>query len=320
MNIVMLGLNDPAGMMIAFSNALNRYTPHRARAISVRTLYNTQFHYDLELPRLGPDDLGEIEWLLRSADVFHFHMLMDEDYQVGPFLLRDFCKNKKLVHHHHGLYDHQCFLGKAPEYRERYRRLGRTVLVSTPDLLEQLPEAHWQPNLVPIFDVDHLPRCDHLSHSDEVRIVQAPTRTWDKHTSVFKRVTDRLSQRYPNLRVNIIQGKSHRECLAIKRCAHAVFDHMNGWFGISSLESLSHGIPVIAGLSAQVKDHICSFTGASELPWLTAHDEAGLEKTLSQLIEEPEYRLATGLASRAFMERHWTEEQALKPLLEHYKS
>ena len=77
MNILMLGLNDPAGMMIAFANAINRYTEHRARSISLRTVYSVDFEYDLELPRIKDEDFSEIEHLLKTSDIFHFHMLMD---------------------------------------------------------------------------------------------------------------------------------------------------------------------------------------------------------------------------------------------------
>lgn len=319
MRILMIGLNDPAGMMIAFANAINRYTDHRARVISYRTAYNLNLEYDIEIPRMPEDDWGEIEALLREADVFHFHMLLDENYQLGPFRISEYVKGKRIIHHHHGTYDHQCFEGVAEDYRRKYKTLGRKVLVATPDLLEFLPEAVWQPNLVPLNDVEYLPRSDHLVCQTEIRLVQAPTRRWHKHTKEFADVTKRLTARHPSVRAEIIEGCSHRDCLSRKRRAHAVFDHMNGWFGISSLESLSQGVPVLAGLSSEVVSQIREFTGCETNPWVIVTTEAELEASFEELILDPAKRVAIGVESRRFMEQHWSEQKVVSELFKAYE-
>lgn len=319
MKILMLGQNDPAGMMVAFANAINRYTEHSARAISMRTVYSLDFEYDIELPRLK-EDFSEVEHLLKTSDIFHFHMLMDENYQLGPLEIRNYIKGKKLLYHHHGTYDHQMFLALADQYNEKYIKSKKRAIVATPDLLKLLPAATWQPNLVPIHNLDFLPRNDHLASSEEVHIAQAPTRKWHKHTKEFQAVCKRLEATYPNVRSHILEGKSYRECLKFKRGCHAVFDHMNGWFGISSLESLSHGIPTLAGLDKWCSSHIKDFTGAKTLPWRVVRDEVALEKELRSLIENPESRVEIGAESRLFMERYWTEQHALSVLLKTYES
>lgn len=318
MNILMLGLNDPAGMMIAFANAINRYTEHRARCISLRTVYSVDFEYDLELPRIKDEDFSEIEHLLKTSDIFHFHMLMDENYQLGPLEIKNYLKGKGILHHHHGTYDHQCFLATAEQYRKKYQQLKRRSIVSTPDLLKLLPEATWQPNLVPLYEAAYLPRFDHQTCSETVKIVQAPTRKWHKHTKEFLAVCKRLETRLPQLRYEIIEGVAHREVLRRKRTSHAVFDHMNGWFGISSLESLAHGLPVIAGLDDSCLRAIADFTGSSMNPWVVARDESQLEEKLEFLITHPEDRLRIGQESRDFMEQHWNEEKVLSLLLDTY--
>ncbi|MCB0311545.1 MAG: hypothetical protein KDD42_09930 [Bdellovibrionales bacterium] len=320
LNILMIGQNDPAGMMIAFANAINRYTEHSARVISMRTVYSMDYEYDIELPRLENEDYSEVEHLLKHSDVLHFHMLMDEYHQLGPLQIMDYIKGKGLLYHHHGTYDHQIFLARAPQYEELYKRSGKRALVSTPDLLQLLPSATWQPNLVPINDVDYLPRGEHLASQDSLQIVQAPTRKWHKHTKEFIAATDRIMLRHPNVQRRVIEGQTYRGCLKIKRSSHVVFDHMNGWFGISSLESLAQGIPTIAGLDDWNISHIKEFTGAEELPWVVARDEKQLEYEIERLVVEPALRLDIGNASRKFMERHWTEQAAISSLIETYCS
>ncbi len=318
MQILMIGQNDPAGMMVAFANAINRYSEHTARVISMRTVYSMDYEYDIELPRLN-EDFSEVEHLLKTSDIFHFHMLMDENHQLGPLEIRNFIAGKKLLYHHHGTYDHQIFLALAEKYNEMYKSTGKRAIVSTPDLLQLLPAATWQPNLVPLRSLDFLPRADHLSAQDDIRIVQAPTRKWHKHTAEFQRVCARLEDEYPNVHSEILEGMTYRGCLKRKRGAHLVFDHMNGWFGISSLESLAHGIPTFAGLDPWCISHIQKFTGTEEIPWQVVRDEEQLESRFRQLIEDPAEREAVGSAGRRFMENYWTEQHALDVLLQTYQ-
>ena len=43
MNILMITANDPAGMGIAFTNAVNRYTEHTCRLITTTEMYGLDF-------------------------------------------------------------------------------------------------------------------------------------------------------------------------------------------------------------------------------------------------------------------------------------
>lgn len=95
---------------------------------------------------------------------------------------------------------------------------------------------------------------------------------------------------------------------------------MNGWFGISSLESFAHGIPVIAGLDIWNTNAIKEFTGSDILPWVIACDEGELEREIRSLVDEPERRLAVGRQSRQFMESCWTEQHVLQPLQRTYEN
>ena len=316
----MLGMNDPAGMMAAFANVINRQTEHTARVFSYRTMYAMDYDYDIEYQRIQDDDFSELEHLLKTSDIFHFHMLFDENHQIGPLMVRDYIEGKGLLYHHHGTYDHQIFEATAAQYNEKYETLGKRAIVSTPDLLKMLPCATWQPNLVPLNDFDLLPRADHLSQRDTFKVAQAPTRKWHKHTAEFIRATDRLMQKYDSVERHILEGLTWSECLKFKRSCHAVFDHMNGWFGIASLESLAQGIPTLAGLDDWTIKHIKDFTGVDDLPWVVVRNEEQLEESLEQLINNPSARVEIGKTSSDFMRRHWTEAKAIDVLLETYRN
>lgn len=317
MKILMITDNDPAGMGIAFTNAINRYSDHTCRLITTQERYGLGFETDIHLPDIEDDDFGEIEQLLNDADIIHFHMLRDENSHLGPLVIRDFIKEKIIVHHHHG---HPDFLINAEAFREKYRRLKRRVMVSTPDLLNVTENAVWIPNIVPVFDAQFMPRYDDNLPGERLRICQSPTRKFHKHTREFKTVMNDLEKRYDHLETIILEKVPYFRCLAIKRTCHIVFDHMRGWFGIASLESLCHGKPVIAGLDDFNQACIREFTGWETLPWHVARNEEDLRKTLIRLIEDNDLRLVSGKASRRFMEEAWNERRVLDRLFDFYRT
>lgn len=317
MKIVMMTDNDPAGMGIAFTNAINRYTNHQCRLITTQERYGIDFEKDIHVPDIEDDDFSEIEHLLKVADIFHFHMLKDENSHIGPLVIRDFIKGKKMLHHHHG---HPDFLINADLYNEKYKKLGRRVIVSTPDLLKITDHSEWIPNIVPVNDVQFLPRYEDTLERGSIKICQSPTRKFHKHTDIFKNVMTGLEEKYKNIETIIIEKTPYFKCLEIKKTCNIVFDHMRGWFGIASLESLSQGKPVIAGLDEWNIHCIKEFTGADTLPWIIARNKEELENRLDVLIQDGGLRQRSGEASRKFMEDCWTEQQAVEKLVTVYDS
>lgn len=316
MDILMITDNDPAGMGIAFTNAINRYSDHRCRLITTAEKYGFDYETDIHLPDIEDDDYGEVEHLLQQADIIHFHVLRDENSHLGPLVIKDYIAGKKILHHHHG---HPDYILNADTYNEKYRRLKRKVIVSTPDLLQVADNATWVPNLVPIDDAAFLPRYDDTLPAMPVRICQAPTRKYHKHTRDFQTVIAELQSTRPGIERVIIEKTPYRQCLAIKRSCHIIFDHMRGWFGISSLESLSQGKPVLAGIDKWNEACIKEFTGVEELPWVIAKDTKQLENKLLDLIGDKDLRLEVGRRSRAYMENNWSEKAVIKRLFHIYE-
>lgn len=316
MNILMITDNDPAGMGIAFTNAINRYTEHTCRLITTAEKYGFNYETDIHLPCIEDDDYGEVEQLLKDADIFHFHVLRDENSHLGPLVIRDYIQGKQILHHHHG---HPDYILNAAAYNEKYRQLKRKVVVSTPDLLKVAENATWLPNLVPLDHVGFLPRYDDTLPQDKIRVCQAPTRKYHKHTREFQRVMCELEKRYPLLETVLIEGMPYDQCLRVKRACHMVFDHMRGWFGISSLESLAQGKPVIAGLDDWNLRCIQAFTGTDEVPWQIARNEDELYRVMDRLVQDSVLRREVGKHSRAFMEHHWSDQQVVSLLMDTYQ-
>jgi hypothetical protein len=313
MRIVMIAENDPAGVGSLVRNALHRHTDHVCRLVTTQTRYTHGWEKDLHVPLLDAAGLDELAETLETADVFHFHMLADEHMPLGPFTAAPFLAGKAIVHHHHG---HHVFRAHPEIFQKKYRDLGRTnLLVSTPDLLLKLPGARWQPNLVPEHAPLYLPKP--RTPDGRVRIGHSPTRKDLKNTDELEAVHARLARELP-LDLDLIDDVPHVECLARKQACDIVFDHMQGYYGMSSLEALSQATPVIAGLDDWNTANIREFFNVDELPWVAARTSAELEDRLRELALSPEARRRIGRASRTFMETVWSEKRLTAALADFY--
>jgi glycosyltransferase involved in cell wall biosynthesis len=314
MKIIHFAVNDPAGMGIAFVKAINRCSPHRARLVTWETRYNFRFEKDFHIPRMDEKDLECLYSEMEEADIFHFHILIDENHPVGNWRISDFMKGKRLLHHHHG---HPNFRSDPGTYVEKYKKLNRPFVVSTPDLVQMTQGGAWQPNLVPLHDPLYRPGAN--GRNGKVLICHSPTRKELKNTAEFVDTVKELEKKHPNIENLVIENTPHKECLRIKQNAHIHFDHMQGYFGVSSLEGLSQGKPVIAGLDDFNIDTIRSFTGGEDPPWVVARDPEELSDRLDDLVRDTPKREEQGAMARAFMEAFWSEERALEVLLGTYE-
>lgn len=318
MNVLMLAVNDPAGTGIQFCRAVNAHTNHTCRLATLETRYTHSWQADLHVPDLDEAGIEELGELFRTVDILHFHMTADENLRFGPYLPADFLHCKTVVHHHHGHHD---FRSDPDSFREKYRRLGRNnLLVSTPDLLKLLPEARWQPNLVPLNDPALLPRTDRPGPEAPLRVAHSPTRKDLKNTDEFLRAVEALRSEGVALDLDLMDDVPNAECLARKARCHVLFDHMQGYYGVSSLEGLSQGLAVIAGLDDWNRKCIMDFTGASELPWLIARDEDSLLHLLRDLARDRDLCDRRGRESREFMETYWSDVRMARNLVSFWEN
>ena len=300
MKILMLTENDPAGCAILFRNAIEEYTEHSCRLITQSEKSCYSFDKDIHIPDIYLDSglhvkESNIEELLKTSDIFHFHILSDESMQLGPFKVADYIKGKAIAHHHHG---HPDFRKNPEKYRLKYRKLGRKMLVSTPDLLIGLPAADWMPNLVPIMDPLYMPTEERYP---EFTVGHSPTRTDIKDTVTLLEAVHRAG-----VNVDIIMNTDHKECLRRKQKCHVIFDHLQGYYGVSSLEGLSMDKTVIANLSSWVRENIKEFAETESLPWISWH---GTDKTFRNL----------NLRGRDFMVNHWSDKKVVSRLIKFYE-
>lgn len=341
MNILHLTTTDPAGAAYAMAQAVNSHTPHRARVITTHRIEAFAFPTDIHYIFDGGD---EVSALMEQADVLHLHKV-DPDFKVEvnmkksgiqrSFVVKDLLKafpQKKVVYHIHGHpYERESFKENA----ENYKRLGGKVLASTPDLEEMYrpyyDQVFYFPNIVPINDILYLPRPTDkmIPMADGVErlfVVQTPTHAILKNCHVIETAVRNVGER---LKLPVVYhkiwGKTREEALRHKRHGHVVFDHIEGYYGLSSLEGLSMGKPVIAGLSEYTMNAIRKFFNlpdnpADPLPWIIARDPQEVEQALQTLLADDALRAHIGQQSRKFMEEVWSDRALGQRLAAFYAS
>jgi hypothetical protein len=181
------------------------------------------------------------------------------------------------------------------------------------------PEATYIPFVVPSNDVDYLP-CRREKHPQKIVITHSPSKKVIKNTDDFIKVTEELKQKYPSLHPFVIENTLHKDCLRIKRSSHIFFDHMQGYFGMSSAEALSMGLPTIAGLDNYTIEMTKQKFGAPDVPWVIARNPEQLKQKIEFLICDEHARGEIGRHSREWVERYWTEKRVAEWLIEFYLS
>ena len=322
---------DPAGAGYNMVRALNQYTPHTARILNT---HPNVFHHPDDIHVLA--DYGdEIEALLLDADVIHLHKI-DEEMEIElthgrhrRWKIKDFLevkgRKKKIVYHIHG---HPY---ERAHYRENGERLGKKdgpVLASTPDLLDLYSDTcgvQYFPNCVPIHHPMYLPRATDRIMEDpkgNQRYVVNHTVS-DRHLKdcdMIEKAVEYVAKTQP-VKLWVTEKTPFRHAMLQKRIAHVIFDHMQGYYGLGSLEGLSMGKPVIAGLDDNTIRHILDFFKIGDvLPWQRPRDQRQLNDCLMDLIANPDMRRAIGLQSRKFMEEVWSDEAIANRLAALYEA
>lgn len=335
MLIVHVTNTDPAGSAYNFIRAINEHTPHRARLITTQQIAAFEFPKDI----LDLFDAGdEIEALFRQADVIHFHKV-NEDFsfefelahRIRRFDLKDYVKGKKIIYHVHGAPGERNF---PEDVAKNYAQRNGIVLASTPDLEETYRQFYdkvaYFPNCVPINDVRYLPRAtDEPITGDDGEtkrycVFQSGTHSVLKNMHVIRDVMERISKDLPVFFLHTSPEQIQTQDMALrhKRIAHVVFDHIEGYYGLSSLEGFSMGKPVVAGLSDYTIGAICRFFDIMphQLPWVVARDEQSVEKSIRNLINDASERSTIGLHGRSFMEKIWSDKAIAQRLIAIYEA
>lgn len=233
LKVLLLAHTDFAGVAWRTANALN-LAGHAARYVT-RVPQYTRFPHDI----FNPSDQELAEWL-GWADVVHF---FDDWPREGLDAL-----GKPLFVTYNGT----IYRDNWQHWNEEDARYGIVQLCTTIDLQQYGPR--WMP--VPVAPNGTAPR-----RNGRFTVVHCPTRRDRKGTGRVQRLSE-----LEELRVDVVEGVSHEECLLRKAAANVLVDQFELGYGVNALEAWALGLPVVSDARPEILNLIEAEVGA--LPFM----------------------------------------------------
>jgi hypothetical protein len=185
---------------------------------------------------------------------------------------------------------------EARANQEAFRRLGLPVFVSTPDLLDDLPNATWLPVVVDtrrwVSDVVPLAR-------QRPVVVHVPSHAAVKGSDLIDPALRRLDAE-GLVEYRRIERLAAEEMPAAYGDADIVLDQFRlGSYGVAACEAMSSGRIVVGHVSSATREVVRSATGR-ELPIVesTAHD---IESTVRRMLSDRDAFRHVGARGREFV-------------------
>lgn len=264
--------------------------------------------YPLYICRLGFFFLSA----LKKYNCFHFHF--------GHSILNCFelpfyrLFRKRIFFEFHGsdLRDHETFCkgsgmpydpkeATPPKIHARNRKICRMadgIIVHDDELIPYLPKERAPVYVVPLrVDISQFETRYPDPDAKRIRIVHAPSKRAVKGTKYVLEAFDRLKDRYDNIELVLVEGKSQQEAFEIYKTADIIVDQLfAGTYGVFAIESMAMGKPVVTYISEEMKEKL-----PEELPIVSGNIHS-VETAIESLIKDGAARREKGIAGRKYAE------------------
>lgn len=313
------GASNIAGLPVAFARAQRRLG-HRSTAILYPAARGAGGY--VELTRLVRGNRATrqmrrarlLAWLVAHYDIFHFHfhttfLPMHRDLAV----LR--AAGKRIIFHLHGcdIRDPRRIRGRDPvsacaecpiqcmvpiklHLPDAIRRYADAAIVSTPDLLEFVPDAIYLPNpldTTPWRWIGAAPRA-----GGPFVIAHAPTDRAIKGTHYVEEAVAQLQAEGLDVELRLLAGVSQEEMRRACAEADVVVDQvLIGWIGLFALEMMALGKPVVAYVRPDLAARYPCLPVANSSP-------AELADTLRRLLRDRDERDMLSARGMAYVREH----------------
>jgi hypothetical protein len=284
LKILNLCIQDPAGAAYALSHALNKYG-HQAVSIRANDNY---IHYPT-ISTLRMYEAEGVRNIAEKADVVVFHQA------VQPFLtaigINPKKLKKKLVYFHGS----ECRAMGRQILEQAQDLLGDVgFLVSTPDLLEIVPEAEWMPVCRSFGEIqskyayskrDQAALESFSEPKRKVILTQASTKIEAKGTPTFYRAITEVVKDASWVEYQPIQNMPWDACLRMIAQSNVMFDSaLTGSYGMVSVEASIFRLPSFCRISPNVADLMEKESGCGQ-PFIQWPDEDGLRTQIFMLCD-----------------------------------
>ena len=175
---------------------------------------------------------------------------------------------------------------------------GAPIFVSTPDLLDDLPNATWCPVVV---DVSSWAQArPPMTDSQPPVVAHIPSSARPKGTHLVEPALHRLHERGV-IEYRRLEGVPPSDMVAAVGGADILLDQFRvGSYGVAACEAMAAGRVVVAHVAQHVRDRVASATGY-ELPIVEADPES-LVSVLERIVSDPLAAGVTAAQGPAFVE------------------
>ncbi|PBO81781.1 MAG: hypothetical protein COC13_00570, partial [Methanobacteriota archaeon] len=180
-----LHLNNPAQVASNLVRAQRSLGLESSLVVTSTKGWHSNFDYDLSdidtRQVQGKLSVGKkLYGLIKDCDILHYHgQAVSEGYR--DLVMWSGIMNKPVILHHHGSEI------RNKQYPKFASKLVKHRYVSTPDLLEFVPDAEWLPNPVNLDNLEY----SETGTDGPLKILHAPTNRQVKNTAA---VLDAISQ------------------------------------------------------------------------------------------------------------------------------
>jgi len=300
---------DCAGIVSKFCDAFDIYSDkYEMRSIIYQSSV-LKYPHDIWIP-VTP--LEEQKKAIDEADIIIFHPFINggeyvghlmndwETFQYKNFNYWKYIKEQKkpVIWFLNGSNNLRCH---ATHYQKKL--MNKFLMCSTPDLKLLFPWAFFSPAFINLDDELNKP-LPMEKRNKKTRIVHFPTDPRIKNTNDFISMIDLIGKKY-DYDFNVISQISNRSALAYKRASHINLDHLQGYYGVSSLESAAQGLINIVHLQDKQKKIFLDVAGTDATPFAEVKNIQEATQKIVYLLQHPEEINELSFVARSWMETYW---------------
>jgi len=291
-----------------FVHLINKYTQHEAKLCQIKDFFLGNPH-NVQLIK-GAVALDEaLEW----ADVLHFHGTHFYERRVckcgpgkGRVRIKKYLKKPHCLHYHGS--PHR-------EYPNRYMIGSCKILLSTPEMLSIFKPLRmvYFPNL--IDETSEIYKKREIKHAGNPSICHHYSmHKSKKDTNIYEKTSNYFANNGQELNCKMLPVMKLQDAL-IERATHdIVFDHLQGYYGLISIEGMAQGLCVVNGASLDTMRSLSAFFGA-EPPFMITNKNKIINDLKALTIEQiNEY----GQKGIDFMKTYWSGAKNIHRLIDFY--
>ena len=242
--------------------------------------------------------------LIKECDILHYHgQAVSEGYR--DLVMWSGIMSKPVILHHHGSEI------RNKQYPKFASNLVKHRYVSTPDLLEFVPDAEWLPNPANL---------DNLQYSEPdvegpLKILHAPTNRQVKNTEAVLSAISNLDEEGLDIQFTLVEDSQHSELLEQISSHDLIIDWLNpefGIYGVFSIESMALGRPVICSLTDSLYDKY-------NLPVVSIQPD-DLASKITEFYNNRKLLVEVGKAGHDFVQKYHNPVESAKKVVKQYES